>query len=59
MTVYNLFGFIASREPEFGIYSLYTIFFGGLMLSLDGLGFGIYGPTGCTCKTKVYRYLGV
>jgi len=31
MTVYNLFGFIASREPEFGIYSLYTIFFGGLM----------------------------
>ncbi|HAR55902.1 MAG TPA: hypothetical protein DCR58_03845 [Idiomarina baltica] len=44
MTVYNLFGFIASREPEFGIYSLYTIFFGGLMLSLDGLGFRYLWP---------------
>ena len=44
MTVYNLFGFLASREPEFGIYSLYTIFFGGLMLSLDGLGFRYLWP---------------
>lgn len=44
MAVYNLFGFVASREPEFGLYSLYTLFFGGFMLSLDGLGFRYLWP---------------
>lgn len=44
MAVYNLFGFVASREPEFGLYSLYTIVFAGLMLSLEGLGFSYLWP---------------
>lgn len=52
MAVYNLFGFVASREPEFGIYSLYTLFFGGLMLSLDGLGFRYLWPDSLYLQDK-------
>ena len=44
MAVYNFFGFIASRESGFGLYSLYTLFFAGLMLSLEGLGFHYLWP---------------
>ena len=52
MAVYNLFGFVASREPEFGLYSLYTVFFGGLMLSLDGLGFRYLWPESLFLQEK-------
>lgn len=52
MAVYNLFGFVASREPEFGLYSLYTLFFGGLMLSLDGLGFRYLWPESLFLQDK-------
>ncbi|AVJ56988.1 hypothetical protein C5610_12280 [Idiomarina sp. OT37-5b] len=52
MAVYNLFGFVASREPEFGLYSLYTLFFGGLMLSLDGLGFRYLWPDSLFLQDK-------
>lgn len=52
MAVYNLFGFIASREPEFGVYSLYTLFFSGLMLSLEGLGFHYLWPNSLYLQDK-------
>ncbi|MGM0629564.1 MAG: sensor domain-containing diguanylate cyclase [Pseudomonadota bacterium] len=52
MAVYNLFGFIASREPEFGVYSLYTLFFAGLMLSLEGLGFHYLWPNSLYLQDK-------
>ncbi|WP_244213122.1 sensor domain-containing diguanylate cyclase [Idiomarina ramblicola] len=52
MAVYNLFGFIASREPEFGVYSLYTLFFAGLMLSLEGLGFHYLWPNSLYLQEK-------
>ncbi|RDK82748.1 UNVERIFIED_ORG: diguanylate cyclase (GGDEF)-like protein [Idiomarina abyssalis] len=52
MAVYNLFGFIASREPEFGVYSLYTLFFAGLMLSLEGLGFHYLWPDSLYLQDK-------
>lgn len=52
MAVYNLFGFFASREPEFGLYSLYTLFFGGLMLALDGLGFRYLWPDSLFLQDK-------
>ncbi|HAD49046.1 MAG TPA: hypothetical protein DCF92_09635, partial [Idiomarina sp.] len=45
-------GFVASREPEFGLYSLYTLFFGGLMLSLDGLGFRYLWPESLFLQDK-------
>jgi len=52
MAVYNLFGFIASRESEFGLYSLYTLFFAGLMLSLEGLGFHYLWPNSLYLQDK-------
>lgn len=52
MAVYNLFGFLASREPEFGVYSLYTLFFAGLMLSLEGLGFHYLWPNSLYLQDK-------
>ncbi|MDV6316745.1 diguanylate cyclase [Idiomarina sp. HP20-50] len=52
MAVYNFFGFIASREPEFGLYSLYTLFFAGLMLSLEGLGFQYLWPNSLYLQDK-------
>ncbi|MCJ8317162.1 MULTISPECIES: diguanylate cyclase [unclassified Idiomarina] len=52
MAVYNLFGFVASREPEFGLYSLYTVFFAGLMLSLEGLGFHYLWPESIYLQDK-------
>ncbi|WP_404400455.1 sensor domain-containing diguanylate cyclase [Idiomarina seosinensis] len=52
MAVYNLFSFFASREPEFGLYSLYTVFFAGLMLSLDGLGFRYLWPDNLFLQEK-------
>ncbi|MGM0907333.1 MAG: sensor domain-containing diguanylate cyclase [Pseudomonadota bacterium] len=52
MAVYNLFGFIASRESVFGIYSLYTLFFAGLMLSLEGLGFHYLWPNSLYLQDK-------
>lgn len=44
MVVYNLFGFISSRESGFAIYSLYTICIGGLMLALEGMGYRYVWP---------------
>ncbi|MCA1767669.1 MAG: sensor domain-containing diguanylate cyclase [Idiomarina sp.] len=52
MAVYNFFGFIASRESEFGLYSLYTLFFAGLMLSLEGLGFHYLWPNSLYLQDK-------
>lgn len=52
MAVYNIFGFIASRESEFGVYSLYTLFFAGLMLSLEGLGFQYLWPNSLYLQEK-------
>lgn len=52
MAVYNLFGFVASKEPEFGLYSLYTLCFAGLMLSLDGLGFRYLWPDSLFLQDK-------
>ncbi|MGM0480315.1 MAG: sensor domain-containing diguanylate cyclase [Pseudomonadota bacterium] len=52
MAVYNLFSFFASRESVFGLYSLYTVFFAGLMLSLDGLGFRYIWPDSLFLQDK-------
>lgn len=52
MTVYNLFGFLGSREIEFGLYSLYTLCFAGLMMSLEGVGFQYLWPDSLYLQEK-------
>ncbi|TRW48462.1 diguanylate cyclase [Aliidiomarina halalkaliphila] len=44
MVVYNLFGFVVTREPSFFSYSVYVIFTGLLMSALSGVGFRYLWP---------------
>nr|WP_241971742.1 diguanylate cyclase [Aliidiomarina sanyensis] len=44
MVVYNLFGYVVTREPSFFSYSIYVIFTGLLMAALSGVGFRYLWP---------------
>ncbi|WP_198679057.1 sensor domain-containing diguanylate cyclase [Aliidiomarina haloalkalitolerans] len=58
MIVYNLFGYVVTRESSFFSYSMYVIFTGLLMAALSGFGFQFIWPNWLWLQERAIVFFG-
>ncbi|RUO18967.1 hypothetical protein CWE08_10425 [Aliidiomarina iranensis] len=58
MVVYNLFGYVVTREASFFSYSIYVVFTGLLMAALSGVGFRYLWPNGLWLQERAITLFG-
>ncbi|WP_198677923.1 sensor domain-containing diguanylate cyclase [Aliidiomarina shirensis] len=58
MVVYNLFGYVVTRETSFFSYSIYVVFTGLLMAALSGVGFRYLWPNWLWLQERAITLFG-
>ncbi|EGN75398.1 diguanylate cyclase (GGDEF) domain-containing protein [Idiomarina sp. A28L] len=58
MVVYNLFGYVVTRETSFFSYSIYVVFTGLLMAALSGVGFRYLWPNWLWLQERAVTLFG-
>lgn len=58
MVIYNLFGYVVTREASFFTYSIYVVFTGLLMAALSGVGFRYLWPNNIWLQDTAIIFFG-